>query len=1077
MGDWNLLQEPVRPGRVAVVTGANSGLGFAAALELARKQYRVVMACRDPYRADRAREELLSQCRRADLHVMELDLARQASVHAFAASFSEERLDLLINNAGVMMTPYRRTEDDFEQQLAVNYLGHFALTGLLLPRLTATQDARVVTLTSLSYKWSPLRFSDPHFTEGYSRLRAYGQSKRACLVFSYELQRRLTAASTTTRSVAAHPGLVATELDRHFPQILRHLGSLFLQPVERGVQPILYAALSDAVRGGDFVGPDGWLGVRGNPTRVSSDAASRKPDVGRRWWALSEQLTGVRYLLILMCVLAGSLTAAAQQATGQLAGYVRDGKSGEGLIGATVQLENTELGTTTDLDGYYEFRAVPPKTYNVTASYLGYQPATQFNVIVRSAGTPELNFELTEASATLDEVVVRGTATRDIISPLSAQTLSAVEIATYPGGNNDLAKVIQSLPGVAGSVGGFRNDVIIRGGAPNENVYYLDGVEIPNINHFATQGSAGGPIGLLNVSFIEDVDLATSAFDARYDNALSGVLQFNQREGSRRDFKGNVRISSSEAALTLEGPLGPKTDESARTSYLVSGRRSYLQLLFDLIGLPILPDYWDYQYKITHDFDDYNSLTLLGVGSIDDLTVNDIEEFDPEQQAAQEQVPVIRQWSTTAGLSYRRRFRSGAGSFRSTLSTNVLDNAFTRYRNNIAETGVLFRNDSRESEIKWRNQLTNYLGEWIVSSGFSVQRADYRNATENVIDTLSFDAAIDFYRYGAFLQLARSLLGGRLNVSAGLRTDANTYTSPSRQLLRTLSPRAGISYALDRANRWRLSGSVGVYYKLPPFTVLGFRDGGGQPVNRAAEYIRSTHYVAGLEYKPRPSLTVSLEGFYKRYADYPVSVLDSVSLANKGAGFEVLGNEAVQPVGEGRTYGLELLLQQQFTGRFYGILAYTLCKSEFTGFDGRFRPSAWDSRHLLTFTGGYKLGDNWEVSLRYRFVGPTPYAPVDPAATLPVYPALVLDFDRLGEVTLDAFNQADLRVDRKWNFSNVSLNVFFEVQNLLAQQAPEPPTFGLDRGDDGAVLDPRRLITVPINNGEVLPTLGIVFDF
>ncbi len=416
-------------------------------------------------------------------------------------------------------------------------------------------------------------------------------------------------------------------------------------------------------------------------------------------------------------------TSLQAQSTGSLSGYVKDAKSGEPLIGASIQLEDTSQGTTTDIDGFYELKDIPAKSYNVIASYLGYQSETLFNVVVRSAGTSSINFNLTETSQTLNEVVVKASSVEDIISPLSSQSLSAVEIATYPGGNNDIAKVVQSLPGVSGSIGGFRNDIIIRGGAPNENVYYLDGVEIPNINHFATQGSAGGPIGLLNVSFIEDVDLSTSAFNAKYDNALSGVLQFNQRIGDQRDFKGNIRVSSSETALTLEGPLFKDQKNKANTSYLVSVRRSYLQLLFDLIGLPILPDYWDYQYKINHQFDDYNEISLIGVGSIDDLAVNEIEDFTPEQQAAQEQVPVIRQWTTTVGLSYKRRFRSGKGNFRSTLSTNILNNEFTQFEDNVAEVGVLFKNDSQENEIKWRNQMTNYVGEWIINSGFSIQRA------------------------------------------------------------------------------------------------------------------------------------------------------------------------------------------------------------------------------------------------------------------------------------------------------------------------------------------------------------------
>ncbi|MDF1866092.1 MAG: carboxypeptidase-like regulatory domain-containing protein, partial [Saprospiraceae bacterium] len=283
------------------------------------------------------------------------------------------------------------------------------------------------------------------------------------------------------------------------------------------------------------------------------------------------------------------------QNTGTLNGYVKDAKTKEPLVGATLLIDGTDKGTVTDLDGFYEIVDIPTKSYSVTASYIGYESSQEFNIIIKSVGNAELNFNLTEASVALGEVVVKASSIEDVITPLSSQTLSAVEIATYPGGNNDIAKVVQSLPGVGGSIGGFRNDVIIRGGAPNENVYYLDGMEIPNINHFATQGSAGGPVGLLNVSFIESVDLATSAFNARYDNPLSGVLQFNQRVGNTREARANFRISASEAAITGEGPLFRKGDAPAKTSYIGSVRRSYLQFLFQAIGLPILPDYWDYQ--------------------------------------------------------------------------------------------------------------------------------------------------------------------------------------------------------------------------------------------------------------------------------------------------------------------------------------------------------------------------------------------------------------------------------------------------------------------------------------------------
>lgn len=765
------------------------------------------------------------------------------------------------------------------------------------------------------------------------------------------------------------------------------------------------------------------------------------------------------------------------QNKGSLSGYVRNARSGEPLIGATIQIDGTNLGTVSDLEGFYEITDVPTESYSVTASYLGYEPRTEFNVIVKSAGNPELNFALTEAIESLTEVVVKASSIEDIITPLSTQTLSAVEIATYPGGNNDIAKVVQSLPGVGGSIGGFRNDVIIRGGAPNENVYYLDGVEIPNINHFATQGSAGGPVGLLNVSFIETVDLTTSAFNARYDNPLSGVLQFNQRVGNNREGRANLRISASEAALTGEGPLFREGDGPSKTSFIGSVRRSYLQFLFKVIGLPILPDYWDFQYKITHQLDDYNEINLLGIGSIDDFSISVPDDYNPEQQATLEQVPVIKQKTNTAGISWKNRFRDGTGSMLTTVSINQLENDFVQYADNVVETDPYFSNDSKETEIKLRYELTRYLGDWILTGGFGIQQARYENNTTNLIDDITYGTDIEFWKYGLFAQASRSLLGNRLDLSFGLRTDANTFTTVDNQLLQTLSPRFSFSYGLNPSKTWRLNGSIGRYFKIPTYTVLGFRNNAGTLLNQGASYIRSDHLVAGIEHRLNNSTLITVEGFYKKYANYPVSVLDNISLANKGGGFEVLGNEEVVSEGEGRTYGLEFLFQRQFTKRWYGILAYTLFRSEFSDLNGSFLPSAWDSRQLITFTGGYKFSKTWELSLRYRFAGRTPFIPVNEDATLENYPAVILDYQRLGDVRLNTFNLADIRVDKKWNFRKVALDVFLELQNAFGQQTPQPPQFGLNRDEFGNLILPRELVEVPEDAGSLIPVLGFVVDF
>ena len=325
----------------------------------------------------------------------------------------------------------------------------------------------------------------------------------------------------------------------------------------------------------------------------------------------------MRKLFLLLLLNTYLLTA---QNSGQLSGRILDQQSQLPIQGVTVLLEGTTMGVATDEEGYFTFRDVPTRTYNLIISHLGYQSQTIFNIIVKTFGTPPLQILLEESANELEEIVVFQSPFRTSVeTPLSTQTFSAVEIETYPGGNNDITKVIQSMPGISPSIGGFRNDIIIRGGAPNESVYYLDGIEIPNINHFSTQGSAGGPVGMLNVSFIREVTLSSSAFGAEYDNPLSGYCLLN-KERKPQSIWGNFRFGASEAALTLEGPLFRKDkDKPAKTTLLFSVRRSYLQFLFELIGLPIRPDYWDYQWKINHEIDSYNTLVFLGLGTIDDF--------------------------------------------------------------------------------------------------------------------------------------------------------------------------------------------------------------------------------------------------------------------------------------------------------------------------------------------------------------------------------------------------------------------------------------------------------------------------
>ncbi len=805
------------------------------------------------------------------------------------------------------------------------------------------------------------------------------------------------------------------------------------------------------------------------------------------------------------------LLQAFAQNTGTLNGSVKDKLTQEALVGVTIRLASANLGSSTDAEGNFRIAGIPPGSYNIEASYLGYAPQTKYNVVITTGNANQLNFELELDSKSLGEVVVsenRSVRIATVETPLSIQNLSVEEIKSNPGGNFDISRVVQALPGVGGVAGtgaGFRNDLIIRGGGPSENVFYLDGVEIPVINHFTTQGAAGGPTGLLNVSFIEDATLASSAFNARYDNTLSSVLQFRQRDGNPERLQGNVRIGASETALTLDGPLGKK---NGKTTFLASARRSYLQLLFEAIGLPIRPDYWDFQYKITHKIDPKTTLTALGVGAIDDFYFEAPKETTPENLYILSSVPGVNQWNYTQGFALKRLIDNGFWNI--TLSRNMLDNRLDQFTDNTDgrqrdESKRVLGIQSQEIENKLRFDLNHYAGAWKYSVGAMAQyvkynndaytrlRAEIRDTSGNLVQPAvvnQFSTAIDFFKFGLFGQVNRTFFNERLGVSAGLRADGNTFTDDGANLLQTISPRLSLSYAF--ATDWKLNASVGRYYKTPLYTVLGFRDESGQLVNRDQPYLRSDHYVAGLEFVPTPVLRFTLEGFYKSYADYPVSAFNGISLANQGGGFGILGNERVLATGKGEAYGLELFAQQKLNNNLYFTGSYTLFWSRFSNADGQLVASAWDNRHLLSLLGGYKFRGNWELGLKYRFQGGVPYTPLDLEASRRNYATLgtgVLDYSRLNAERLGNFSQMDVRLDKKWNFRRATLDVFIDIQNLLNTVNPAPPNYTFQRTPDGTAFlttdgqplnaDGSNAIPLLLENteGSLLPSVGIVVEF
>lgn len=803
--------------------------------------------------------------------------------------------------------------------------------------------------------------------------------------------------------------------------------------------------------------------------------------------------------LLMMLVMHAGVYA---QASGVITGTIKDKKTQEPIPSVTVTLEGTTTGAASDFEGNFRIDNIPPKTYNLKIQAVDYKPQVIYNVVVTSGNAQTLTVEMEANNISLNEVVVKANPfQKNAETPLSIQSLSAQEIKSNPGGNFDISRVIQAFPGVggtSGSVGGYRNDLIIRGGAPNENVYYLDGIEVPVINHFATQGSAGGPTGIVNISFIEDVSLYTSAFPSKFDNPLSGVLQMKQRRANPDKVQGNVRLSATELAVTADGPINKKL------TFLSSVRRSYLQLLFGALQLPIRPSYWDFQYKLDYKINKNLSFYTLGIGAIDNFTFNTPDEQTPENIYILKSNPTINQWNYTNGYGLKGLMNKGYWNL--TFSRNMLNNQLNKFEDNQnpVESQRILRIRSTEAENKLRFDFNKYYNTWSYSWGLMAQyaqfenevysriRAEIKDANGSIVQPayiINANTNINLWKYGAFAQVAKNLFKDRLNLSFGIRTDGNSFTTDGSNLGNTISPRLAASLLL--LENLKFNASVGRYYKMPTYTVLGYQ-AAGVFTNKNSRYIQSDHAVAGFEYIPKSGMRFTLEGFYKLYNNYPVSAVDGISLANKGGDFSVLGNEPVNANGKGRSYGVEFQFQQKFTKNFYAVLSYTYYKSEFTNANGLYAPASWDNTHLLSFIGGYKFRRNYELGVKFRYQGGAPYTPFDMAASQRNYlstGAAVYDYSQFNQLRLGSFHSMDIRLDKKWNYKKWSLDVYIDITNLYRSVQPEYPKYTFARTTDNSAFqttdgqaiknDGSNAVPLVLQESDAvsIPTIGFIVEF
>ena len=782
------------------------------------------------------------------------------------------------------------------------------------------------------------------------------------------------------------------------------------------------------------------------------------------------------------------------QETGVIKGRVYDKQNNEPIPFANIIIFGTTIGTTSDFDGNYLFTGLKPGYVEIRVSAIGFKPYISEAILVTNAKTAFVDLPIEQTSVELEGVVVKAsTFRRSDDAPVSLRRIGIDEIEKNPGGNRDISRVIQSLPGVASSLA-YRNDVIVRGGGPNENRFYLDGIEIPNLNHFATQGASGGPVGIINVDFVREVNFYSGAFPANFGNAMSSVLDFRQIDGNKEKLKVKTAVGASDIALTLDGPI------SNNTSFIFSARRSYLQFLFNALGLPFLPTYNDFQFKTKTKFDSKNELTIIGLGAIDDFELNTgLKNPDESQRYILGYLPVNTQWNYTLGASYKHFKKNGFETY--VVSRNMLNNRQYKYQNNDESALKLLDYKSWEAENKFRyERQLKVWSNYDLNFGAGMEYARYFNSTfraKYVGETYqpdNYETNMDMFKWNLFGQINHTYFQ-KLTLSLGLRADANNYSSEMSNLFKQISPRFSASYEITP--EYYLNFNVGRFYQQPSYTTLGFSNAAGELVNKSngLKYIKSDHIVFGGEWLPNESSRLSVEGFLKLYNNYPVSLIDSVSIASKGADYGTFGDEPVKSVGKGRAYGAEFLYRNKSLLGFNTLISYTLVRSESAKMDGNlnptsgFIPTSWDNEHLISITATRTFKRGWDVGFKWRLVGGAPYTPYDlqTSALIDVWNTrnqAVLDYGKFNTLRLGVFHQLDVRVDKMFYFSKWTLNLYVDVQNIYNFKGEAADNYVTEFDTNGNPItnptDPTRYLLKKLKNdgsGTILPTIGIIIEF
>lgn len=761
----------------------------------------------------------------------------------------------------------------------------------------------------------------------------------------------------------------------------------------------------------------------------------------------------MKRIIISIILFANLLMAQSELPKGEINGKVLDRETLTPLVGVTVQVKNSTIGTSTDLNGNYTLSEITVGNYVLEFKYIGYEPVIITDVIVRSKRQTTVNAELLQSSVELGSIDVSAGYFSNIdAKPTGTVNFSAEEIRRAPGSAGDVSRILFSLASVA-KVNDQRNSLIVRGGSPVENSFYIDNIEIPNINHFPSQGSSDGPIGILNVDFVKDVNFYTGGFSSSYGDRLSSIMDISFREGNPREINPQVALTMAGVNASIEGPI-----DGGKGNYMFSVSRSYLDIIIDMImkNMP-LPQYGDVQGKVVYNLSDKHKLTLLNILSIDYINF----QYEKAYEEGQKVYGVTNVKSNTAGLTWQYIWNNNG------YSLTSISNTYMDFRGDWMQTKTqnsLYFNNSIENQFNLRN--VNYFKinnankiefgfeAKYIKNKFVFDYSSYIDEYGNMTIPLLVNKNMNTLKAGAFFTYNFSPVD-YLTFSAGLRYDYFEYNKRS-----TISPRFSIALKLDDATT--LTASTGFYNQNIPTNILAQGDS-----FKDLKTPTAAQYILGFSRLLSEDTRLTIEAYYKDYSNFPVDPSQpNIFLFDEVVQREIfLNHNQLVDGGKADAKGIEIMIQKKLAKDFYGLASVSYSKSRYRDLAGVWRERVYDNRINFTIEGGYKPNEKWEFSARWIYAGGVPYTPFDVTASTANKTA-IYDLSKVNSVRMPAYHSLNVRVDRRFNFESTNLVVYLSVWNAYNRKNIAQYTWNEMKNEQNEMLQ-----------WSLLPVLGIEFEF